>query len=610
VNAIRIRHCRVRVLRHGGWSWGPQPRRFVDQLTQRLPAWLMQALAEQLADRGPDLAIPRLRLQIPVRMSELRRWIAEPAEQGEAVNGVLAQRVRGQIAAALADVPRRQEAPAWPVADRPAQEAANDETSSSAVIEALIAWQRAGNLARVIACTDSATLRAWARAMLDEMAVGGHVPEFALARLAVRVQRIEAVLDADQAPAASLAQAFVDLVDVLVTPQPGAAADEIARGIAADTSPPVPGDAAPASSPAARSMHAPHRPAQARARTRALPARQANRQSVAVDSVLPFIVTGVLARRGYVAGLRAALACADRLDDAGCFGAALACKLSPPPHRGWERSPATARLAAVMSGLDEPPDNARMDGFLRGLSSVCAPLDASLWPASRAARKQPGILVDRLDGQTWVAFDIASSQPIGWFGTSDEVLRVDDLLPGRLWWLAPGAADSDLPDALVGRALHAVALGPQPRAPGWQRAGEMLWTSEPLLRRHAAELLRVFDEARELLAATHSAFIERRPLVIPACGSASRAEFSVTLAVCSALGEIADTLWHEREPTPALLALSRLGDLGGTVSIEDSRVLVRPALGLRFMDLGKHGFLRDIAGVPWWPGRRVEFAGP
>ena len=252
-----------------------------------------------------------------------------------------------------------------------------------------------------------------------------------------------------------------------------------------------------------------------------------------------------------------------------------------------------------------------MDGFLRGLSTVCAPLDASLWPGNRATRKQPGILVEKLDAALWAVLDIASSQPLGWFSSPDDVLRVADLLPGRLWWLAPGAADSDFPEALAVRNLRAVALGLQPRVAGWLSAGDSLSTNEPLLRRRAAELRRVFDEARELLAVTHSEFIELRPLVLPARGPARRAaECSITLAVCSALGDLADTVWRGREPTQPLLALQRFADLSGTVSVEEGRVRVRPALGRRFMDLSEHGLLRDIVGIPWWPGRRVEFAGP
>ena len=327
--------------------------------------------------------------------------------------------------------------------------------------------------------------------------------------------------------------------------------------------------------------------------------------------MLPFIVMGILSRRNYFEGLRAALVCSDLLEQSACFGAAIAYKLSPPPNRGWDRSAATSRLAAVMCGQDAPPDNSTMDGFLRGLSTVCAPLDASLWPANRATRKQPGILVEKLEGASWAVLDIGSSQPLGWFASPGRCPACADLLPDRLWWLAPDAADSEFPEALARRNLRAVALGVQPRVAGWLSAGDSLSTNEPLLRRRAAELRRVFDEARELLAVTHSEFIELRPLVLPARGPVRRAaEFSITLAVCNALGELADTLWRGREPTQPLLALRRFADLGGTVSIEDERVLVRPALGRRFMDLDEHGLLRDIVGIPWWPGRRVEFAGP
>jgi hypothetical protein len=332
---------------------------------------------------------------------------------------------------------------------------------------------------------------------------------------------------------------------------------------------------------------------------------------VPVESVLPFIVTGILSRRNYFDGLRAALACSGLLEQSACVAAALAYKLSPPPTRGWDRSPATRRLAAVMCGLDEPPDNSAMEGFLRRLSAVCAPLDASLWVGNRAVSTQPGILLEKLDDALWAVVDIASSQPLGWFSSFEDVLRVADLLTDRLWWLAPGVVESDFPEELARRGGRAVAFGVRPRAAGWLSAGDSCFTNEPLLRRRAAELWRVFEAAREQLTVTYTELIELRPLVLPARGRTRRAaDYSISLAVCRALGDLADSLWREREPAQPLLALRRFADLGGTVSVEDWRVLVRPALGRRFMDLREHGLLRDISGVPWWPGRRVEFAGP
>jgi hypothetical protein len=461
----------------------------------------------------------------------------------------------------------------------------------------------------MLATADGATLRLWAHVMIEELVATGAIGPPASGAPVLLAARIEALLGNPGASTAALVHELVNFVTALVDPQPGTAADRLDLATEPSVLELLGDDSMRGNDAPARAVRgARHAPA---SRLRVQPVRQPRRESVAVDSVLPFVVMGILSHRKYFTGLRAALACSGQLDESGCFAAALAYKLAPPPHRGWDRSGATRRLAAVMCGMDEPPDNTRMDGFLRGLSSACGPLDASLWPADRAASKSPGILVEKLDGGLWAVLDIASSQPVGWFADADDVLRVADLLPGRLWWLAPGAAASDFPEALGRRRLRAVAFGAAPRAAGWRTAGDALSTNEPLLRRHAAQLRRVFDEALEVLAATHSEFVELRPLVLPRHGPICRAaEFSITLAVCSALGEIADTLWRDREPTQPLLALRRFADFGGTVSTEEGRVLVRPALGRRFMDLSEHGLLRDIVDIPWWPGRRVEFAGP
>ncbi|VTU20009.1 hypothetical protein H4CHR_00499 [Variovorax sp. PBS-H4] len=610
MEAIRIRRCRLRVIRHGGWSWGPDPRQFVDQVTQRLPAWLMQALAEQLADCPPESAIAHLRLRIPVKLSELRDWPSQyPEHGGQATLGLLSQRVQALLAAALADLPRSRPEPAAEPAPAKTQQEADEAPSPTPVLDLWIAWQRAGDLPRVFATADAATLGVWARVLLQELAAAGGTGALAVAGSMPRVRRIESMLRNPDAAIDPLLGELAGLVAALAAPAPGTVADPAfaANDPAAPASlheEPVQADGAPAHA-VSRAKHPPG------IRSRAPPERQRRRTPVAVESVLPFIVAGILSRRKYFEGLRAALVCSDLLDQSACFAAALAYKLAPPPRRGWERGSATRQLAAAMCGLDEPPDNTRMDSFLRGLSTTCAPLDASLWAGNRASGRQPGILVEKLQEAPWAALDIATAQPLGWFAQAGDVLRLADLLPGRLWWLAPGAADSELPEALRHRGLRAVALGAPLRGAGWLRAGDALWTSEPLLRRHGAQLQRVFDDAREVLAATHEAFMDLRPLVLPARGPHRHAaEFSIALAVCSALGELADALWREREPTQPLLALRRFADLGGTVAVEDGRVLVRPALGLRFMDLGNHGFLRDIVGIPWWPGRRVEFAGP
>jgi hypothetical protein len=606
VDAIRIRHCRLRVLRHGGWSWGADPRQLVEQVKQKLPAWLMQMLAEQLAELPSDTTIQQLRLRIPLQLSELLDLPSrDPAVTDARSDSQLAQRVRAQLVAALRDIPRlppEAPEPPAPSAVAPAQEV----LSPTVVLDMLIAWQGAKELPRMLATLDVATLRVWARAVLDELAQATPVAALAAHEVAQRVAGIEQLLADARSTSRPLAQELAGFIAELGAPRAGSAGVPPEHLKEEDSEPrrvPPAQTIAPPPAAASRTTHPELR--------RALPARQVRREPVAIDSVLPFIVTGILARQKYLDGLAAALACTDSLDQAGCFAAALVYKLSAPPNRGWDRSVATRRLAAAMCGLDAPPANPEMDRFLRGLSTASKALDASLWPASRAARRQPGILVEKLDAQTWAALDIASARPLGWATSCAELLRLDDLLPGRLWWLAPGAADSEFAAAIQGRGLRGVAQGTRPRVAEWLSAGHSLFTNEPTLRRHGAWLRKTFDEANALLVSTHKELIELRPLVLPARGPArTDAEFSITLAVCSALGEIADTLWHGREPAQPLLAMQRFADLSGTVSVEEGRVLVRPALGRRFMDLSQHGLLRDITAVPWWPGRRVEFAGP
>ncbi len=606
MDAIRIRHCRLRVLRHGGWSWGADPRQLVEQVKQKLPAWLMQMLAEQLADCPPDVTIQQLRLRIPLQLSELRNLSSyDPAGTEARPETELAQRVRAQLAAALRDIPRvqpeaRQRVPAV------TEEAARVDLPRTAVLELLIAWQRANELPRMLAAVDVATLQVWVRALLEELPQATRVGALAAHEVAQQVAGLELLLTAARPSPELLAAELAHFIAALVAPPVESAAVAPERDAVAPR--PVPDEPAPTDAPAPAGELQTTRPAK---RRRSLPAPRTRSEPMAIESVLPFVVTGVLARRKYLDGLAAALACTDSLDQAGCFAAALAYKLCAPPNRGWDRGVATHRLAAAMCGRDEPPTNSDMERFLRGLSTASRTLDASLWPASRAARRQPGILVEKLDAQTWAALDIASAQPLGWATSSAELLRLDDLLPGRLWWLAPGAADSGFAAAMQSRGLRGVAQGAQPRVAGWLSAGHALSTNEPTLRRHGAWLRKTFDEAQELLTTTHAEFIELRPLVLPARGpTRTVAEFSITLALCSALGEIADTLWRGREPAHPLLAMQRFADLSGTVSFEDARVLVRPALGRRFMDLSQHGLLRDISAVPWWPGRRVEFAGP
>ena len=62
---ITVHRCTVQVVRHGGWSWGPQPQRLVDQVLAALPG----LIAEQLADLAPDGASEDVEIFEPVRIA-------------------------------------------------------------------------------------------------------------------------------------------------------------------------------------------------------------------------------------------------------------------------------------------------------------------------------------------------------------------------------------------------------------------------------------------------------------------------------------------------------------------------------------------------------------
>lgn len=294
MDAIRIRHCRLRVLRHGGWSWGADPRRLVDQVTQRLPAWLMQALAGQLADCPPDLTIQRLHLRIPVKMSELHDLTANyMPESGSTATNEVMQRARARLAAALKDIPQARPMPRHEPAPVEAGQTANEEVSPSAVVDTLLAWQRANELPRFLTTANAATLRLWVRAALEELAAAANNRVMAGGETARQITRLESLLTDAGASAALLAQELVRLIAGLATPPGEAAADSVARS-AEPIAPQAFREELLHTDDPEISAECQNTRASSR-RHRAPPARQSRRDPVAVESVLPFIVMGILA---------------------------------------------------------------------------------------------------------------------------------------------------------------------------------------------------------------------------------------------------------------------------------------------------------------------------
>jgi len=62
---VVVRRCTVQVVRHGGWSWGPQPRRLVDQVLAALPG----LIAARLAGLAPEGEAGDVEITEPVRIT-------------------------------------------------------------------------------------------------------------------------------------------------------------------------------------------------------------------------------------------------------------------------------------------------------------------------------------------------------------------------------------------------------------------------------------------------------------------------------------------------------------------------------------------------------------
>jgi len=69
---IVVRRCTVQVVRHGGWSWGPQPRRLIDQVLAALPGLIAARLADLAPDGPPDAEITEpVRIVVSLPLADL-----------------------------------------------------------------------------------------------------------------------------------------------------------------------------------------------------------------------------------------------------------------------------------------------------------------------------------------------------------------------------------------------------------------------------------------------------------------------------------------------------------------------------------------------------------
>jgi hypothetical protein len=653
---VVVHRCRVQVLRHGGWSWGPDPRHLLDQVLHALRGAIAEYLGAAGGEAGDVVLTEPVRIAVALRAGELlgagppgRR----PAQAGDV-------RVLPQPAPAERSLPATVTGlPARPAATPAAGPKPPDPSTTTPVVllRFLVQALGRGELAELLALLSSATLEAWSAALLPAP------PEPAGGPAA----RTPATGDGDRSPRPAA--------------QPPAAARELlrrlawlrARGSLAGLLALAPADLLGAWELVAREVleAATADPGDAelvaaltRART-AAPAEPANRAEllrvrlaglaelaarvgaaelarvlaplpvtggrpaaaaphaapaptevqVEVASALPFLLLGPLAHAGWVQTVRPALRAAGLAEgDEAALAVALAYTVLDPPERGWRRTPADQTSAAAFAGLDAPLPEPDLVDFARRVPEALPALDG-LVAASVARTHAPErpLLLDQTgaaDGGGFVLADADGLLPVAWADDLAGLLPPWRACGSPTVLIGPGAAGGPSVEALQAAGVRFVTGVPPTRRERWRRLPRpaRLWTNDlelppALLARQAAgfaDMTARLDGLVDALAVAHHA-------VRLATGQALRR--SMTLAAALGLGTIAWMLWRDREATDPLLALERFGDLGATVRFDERRVLVRLPLGRRHRDLFEHGLLADVRGVPWLGGRVLELSG-
>jgi hypothetical protein len=292
------------------------------------------------------------------------------------------------------------------------------------------------------------------------------------------------------------------------------------------------------------------------------------RRELEVASVLPFLLVGPLDDLGALDAVAAALVGPGWPELLTAFAAGLARKALPPPAAGWLQSAEVSATAAAFAGQENPPDGAVTDRLGRTVSRWWPVVEEALTAelVDLHAPRSP-LVVTRSSGGL-VAADAEGLAPMLWDGDAAAVRRLWERC-GR----PPVLADQS------STATSLAALGP------------------------------VADQARTEPLVELVALAGERPAG-GRVGLAPELDAPLGLLAGVALAALAWELWDRHgERTHPALALRRLGDLDGRVSLEPSLVRVRMPLGRRHADLRDSGALRTIDAVPWLHGRRLELEG-
>jgi hypothetical protein len=637
---LLIDRCTLRVIRRGGWSWGPDPKRLLEEAVGFLPDLLARALEgcfDDVEDRTYEAP-----LCIRVRLSHADFEQAFPRETRFAESptrphiDALEKRIETAMLRALG-ISKKD------AADPPPSEVIRRErfreqplTKLSFPREAgafqsfLMARYAEGTLATFLATLTAPELEVWHGAIRKRL-----VADISTPNTRELSGELERAVQEHRAPAVLERAAFLRrrvLAAAEVAAKRGMCLDDSALWETPDALLPdnatLPGslrislNSEAAESDPGRDLNFsasivpghPQQAAIAQSEPRAIGAAVNTKWSTQVFSALPFLLLGPMERMGHLSMLAAILEAAHLENGAAFFAAALAHKVMQPPERGWRRSPAAQHAAAVFAGLTEAPPESAIAEFSRQIVPHLGPLDRSLAAGVIAGRSADApILLSRADSAAASGFLLVDTQgcfPIGWFSEAAAAVKALQTIAPRVVLVNQNAAGphilQQLDRAQISFVTDVFPTRNEPWQPILRGTSRLGWTN------HSAPGEQFLQHgAQELGPASEDANILWKELGVDRVGlpTATRSEVESTLFRLASvtLGILAWKLWRARGRTSPQLALERLGDLGAHVDFHDDTVTVRVPLGGRHSELLQSGLLARVGDVPWLGRRKVEF---
>ncbi len=634
MSEVLIRHCTLRLVRRGGWTWGAEPK----ELARRVLAALPALLARMLADLVPEDRALVVRQPVKLKLSasltdllagrlEIQRgsWSANTLalELKTALRQALERSLGGALEEALLPVQPRSPAatPALQTRASARGEANQAGTPPTILLQLLMAWQERGLLIPQLLRMPEGLISRWHRLLLESHAQGavGDVDEAATSletlvnelqnaglggrvgslRLTLTARLILAVLAAARlglAPQTATARAALDRLLPLEPETGGTRSHESTPPVDDIRTEPFQSDV----DTGVKRGQGSWKPAHSKT------IQPGETWETRIDCALPFLALGPLSKMG----------CLDILAhsfekpalDLIPFAASLANKVLAPPHGGWRREPSARHAAAVFAGCQEEIAEADLVHFADNAADLLLGVEALVTQSVIAGRdpKKPLILNATQKPEGFLVLDADGLFPAAFCRTVDDLATV--VPEGQPFWLAGETVDS-VP-ALEAAGLRWFCARPPVEHMARQvfLRGERCYSNDSdlgdaFLLSHAKAFSAREDELEEL---TEELIRARRAVVHARSGQFER---GLTLIAGCSLATISWTLWREIEPSSPQLALMRFGDLDASIRFESDAVRVRLPLGRRYQDLEQAGLLADIPCIPWLGGRDIIFPG-